>query len=81
MTLQVRLGLSVSGTPAGTPHRPSSMVESRGIWQRGGVVQGLLLPLLISFAMRCVVLPNWLKLLALWWFYSRIIWLSSDPFS
>ena len=60
MTLQVQLGLSVSGTPMGTPHRPSSVVESHGIWQQGGVVQGLLLPLLISFAMRCVVLPNWL---------------------
>lgn len=60
MTLQVRLGLSLSRMPEGTTHRPSSMVESCGIWQRGGVVQGLLIPLLISFAVRCVVLPNWL---------------------
>ena len=60
MTLQVRLGLSVSRTPAGTPHRPSSMVDSHGIRWGVGVVQSLLLPPLISFAMPCVVLPNWL---------------------
>lgn len=57
MTLQVRQR-NLSRMPAGTTHRPSSMVESRWDMAAGRGGAGLLLPLLISCAL--CGLPNWL---------------------